>query len=320
MKTIRLQQLIDSIVARAGIDPALPEAASKVHGRLSSGQATLVADYISSAIDDAWTFFDWPEIYLVESRTPLGAGFVEGGYTYEADYVDTISYFGRAIEGSAQDQPLWRIKRITTTESGDLINIDTANDVAWTQRLDVSYFEDSENDPASEIPYIYLANAGATPIGEITAVWDSDPSGLANKLRYTLTSDRILITDTAYASGPVFVEFALPQPEFALSDYDSNRIYQPGTVVYFAEKGDCYKALIESQGEPAGSSAWQKQSIPAFLADYIKEKVIGELLLAADKPDRAAYQFSRAEGVLLRKMDDAWLRKGEVRRYSASFQ
>jgi hypothetical protein len=165
-----------------------------------------------------------------------------------------------------------------------------------------------------------LANAGATPIGEITAVWDSDPSGLANKLRYTLTADRILITDTAYSSGPVFVEFALPMPEFALSDYDSNRIYQPGTLVYFAEKGDCYKALIASQGEPAGSSAWQKQSIPAFLADHIKEKVIGELLLAADKPERAAYQFSRAEGILLRKMDDAWIRKGQVRTYSARFQ
>jgi len=36
--------------------------------------------------------------------------------------------------------------------------------------------------------------------------------------------------------------------------------------------------------------------------------------------DKANYQFSRAEGILQQRMDDAWLRRGEVRRYSASFQ
>jgi hypothetical protein len=320
MKSIRLQKVIDSVVARAGVDPALPEAGSRVHGRLSSAQAALVADYISSALDEAWKFFDWPEIHLIESRTPLGAGFVEGGYTFESDYVGTISYLGRAIAGSAQEQPVWRVKRVTTTPEGDLVNIDTANHVAWTDRLNVTYVEDSENSAANEFPYIYLASPGATVIGDITAVWDADPSGLTNKLRYTLATDRLLITDTAYSGGPVWVEFTLPQPEFGMSDYDTEVTYYPGAIVYHTPTGDCYKTIRESQGEPPGSDAWQKQAIPHFLADYIKERVIGDMLLAADQPQRAAYQLTRAEGILVRKMDDAWLRKGEVRRYSASFQ
>lgn len=321
MKTVRLQQLIDSIVNRAGLDPALPEAGSRVHGRLSSGQAALVTDYISSALAEAWTFFDWPEIHLTESRTPLGRGFAEGGYTFESDYVGTISYIGRAVEGAAQDQPVWRIKRVTTTDSGESLNIDTATDVRWTDRLEAGYVEDAENEPASEIPYIYLSEPGATPIGEITAVWDRDPAGLANRLRYSVTSDRILITDTAYAGGPVFVEFAYPLPEFSVSEYSTEQFYPARAVVYHYVTGDCYKALVPNQGDlPTSIASWQKQGIPHFLSDYLKERVLGDLYLAAEKDQKAAYQFTRSEGILLRKMDDAWLRKGQVRRYSATFQ
>ena len=320
MKSIRLQKVIDSVVARAGVDPALPEAASRVHGRLSGAQAAMVADYISSALDEAWTFFDWPEIHLIESRTPIGSGFVEGGYTYEADYVGTISYFGRALEGSSQELPVWRIKRITTTESGELLNIDTAQDVAWSDRLSATYIEDSSNSAANEIPYILLDTPGESPIGVVTAIYDADPSRLSRKLRYTVTSDRLLITDPAYSSGPVWVEFAWPQPELVMTDYSSESVYYSGAVIYHTPSGDCYKALRQNHGETPGTDAWRKQTIPHFLADYLKERVIGEMLLAAEKPERAAYQFSRSEGILVRKMDDAWLRRGEVRRYSASFQ
>lgn len=320
MKTVRLNHLIDSIVSRAGIDPALPEAGSRVHGRLSSGQAALITDYIHSALVEAWIFYDWPEIHLVESRTPLG-GFFEGGYTFESDYVGTIAYIGRAVEGAEHDQPVWRIKRITTTASGDSLNIDTAIDVRWIDRQDVGYIEDASNEPASEIPYIYLSASGATPIGEITAIWDRDPSGLAVRLRHSVTADRILITDSAYTGGPVFVEFALPVPEFSMTEYSTEQYYPAGAIIYHYPTGDCYKALVANQGDlPTSAVSWQKQTIPHFLSDYVKERVLGELYLAADKDQKAAYQFTRAEGVLLGKMDDAWLRKGQTRRYSATFQ
>jgi hypothetical protein len=35
--------------------------------------------------------------------------------------------------------------------------------------------------------------------------------------------------------------------------------------------------------------------------------------------NKSNYLTQRAEGQLLKAMDDAWLRKGEVRRWSASF-
>jgi hypothetical protein len=320
MKTIRLQQVIDSVVTRAGIDPSLPEAGSLVHGRLNSGQASMLVDYIQSACLEAWTFFDWPEIHLTEARTPLGNGFTEGGYTYESDYVGTIAYIGRAVEGSPFDQPVWRIKRITTTESGESLNVDTAVDVTWDSRVEATYSEDSQNASADEIPYIYLSAEGLSPIGDVTAVWSADPAGLANKLRYSVTADRILITDTAYSAGPVYVEFALPVPEFSMTEYTSEQWYPAGYTVFHTPSGDCYRSLVPCEGEsPVSKASWQKQAIPFFLGSYIKERVLGDLYMGADKDQKALYQFQRAEGLLLRAMDDAWLRKGEVRTWTARF-
>jgi hypothetical protein len=312
MKTVRLQQLLDSITARAGIDPNLPENARR---------GALVMDYVQEAVNYAWTFFDWPEINHIEERIVLGAGFAEGGYTYESDYDGTISYIGRAIEGSTFDQAVWRIKRVTTNAAGAALNIDTALNVAWNNRLTATYVEDSQNSPSTEIPYVLLYSEGRTPIGAVSAVYASNPdTSLAASLKYSITADRLLITDTAYAGGNVFISFCEPVPEFTIASYEAQTAYASGDLVY--HNGDCYRATLATTGNaPTNTGYWSKQAIPFFLGDYIKTSGLASIML--EEPgmeNKSNYLTARAEGQLLKAMDDAWLRKGEVRRYSASFQ
>lgn len=311
MKTVRLQQLLDSITARAGIDPTLPENAHR---------GALVMDYVQEAVSHAWEFFDWIETNHIEERIVIGAGFAEGGYTYESDYVGTIAYIGRAIEGSTFDQAVWRIKRVTTTAAGAVTNVDTALNVAWNNRLTATYVEDSQN--STEIPYVPLYSEGKTPIGSVFAVYLSNPdTTLVTPLRVSVTGDRILITDTDYTGGTVFIKFRQPVPEFTIASYDAKATYALGDLVYHNPTGDCYRAILATTGNaPTNNAFWCKQAIPFFLSDYIKTAALASILLEEPGMEaKANYLATRAEGQLLKAMDDAWLRKGEVRRYSASF-
>jgi hypothetical protein len=313
LKTVRLQQLLDAVTARAGIDPTLPENAHR---------GALVMDYVQEAIHEAWNFFDWPEIHHTEERIVLGSGFVEGGYTYESDYSGTISYIGRAIEGTPFDQPIWRIKRITTNAAGAALNIDTALNVRWDDRLTATYIEDSQNAPA-ELPYILLYSPGTHPIGTVEAVYASNPdTTAAQSLKFSTTADRLIITDTGYHGGNVWVRFAQPAPEFTIATYDSSATYATGELVYHPPTGDCYRAAQATTGNsPTAPAFWIRQSIPFFLGDYIKTSALAAILFEqTGQETKAAYLTTRAEGILLRAMDDAWLRKGEIRRYSAQFQ
>jgi hypothetical protein len=253
----------------------------------------------------------------------LGAGFAEGGYTYEADYQGTTSYIGRAVQGALFSEAVWRIKRVLTTASGEVTNIDTAVDVAWDNRTSAAYVEDSGNEAAGDaLPYIPFYQSGATPIGAVSAVYANNPSyGISQKLQFVTTDDNIVIIDEAYTSGPVYVEFALPVPSFTSSAFSASTSYSKGDLVYYNTTGDCYEALQATTSNlPTSADFWLRHRIPTFLADYIKFYSIAETLAEDGQYDKSQFQFVRAEGVLMQRMDDAWLRKGQVRTYSARFQ
>jgi hypothetical protein len=305
----------DGVISRMGIDPAQP---------LMASQASALAEYLTTAAATAWTFFDWPETTYTEQRVVLGTGFAEGGYTYEHDYQGTISYIGRAVQGSEFSDFVWRIKRVSTTASGEVSNIDTALNVAWNDRTTALYVEDSGNEaPEDALPYIPLIQTGQTPIGNVAAVYADKPSeyAITQKLEFVVTGDSLVIIDENYVSGPVYVEFSLPQPKFTSTAFNSSTAYAAGDLVYYNTTGDCYEALQDTTGNlPTNEEFWLRHRIPAFLADYLKFYALAETLSEDGQMDKANYQFARAEGILQQRMDDAWLRKGEVRRYSASFQ
>lgn len=313
MKTTPYKTVRDGVLTRMGIDPAQP---------ILPSQGTALAEYLTSAAAFAWNFDEWPQITHTEQRTVFGAGFTEGAYTYEADYQGTISYIGRAPQGSSFADTVWRIKRVTTTADGQVLNIDTALDVAWDSRTTATYVEDSTNDPTDIIPYFPLVVAGKLPIGEVLAIYSDAPSDIRITKTYDFvtTDETVFITDKSYSGGPVYVKFQLPVPKFTATAYNAATTYAAEDLVYHAPTGDCYEALKTNTGNaPTNEEFWLRQRIPSFLADYLKTQALAETLAEDGQTDKSQFQLLRAEGLLLKLRDDIWLRNGAVRHYSAKF-
>ena len=311
MRTTSYKSIRDGVISRMGIDPAQT---------LMDSQATALAEYLTTAAATSWTFFDWPEIYLTEERTPNGSAWFVTGYTYLSDYVGTIAYFGRAPANSETTDLVWRVKKITTNNNGDVLSVETAVNVAWDDRASATYAVTTNND--AEIPYILLDQDNLSPIGEIMAIWDADPtSGVyARKVRFLLNEDRVLLIDATSETGNVWVQFLLPQPRFTTDEYSAGAAYSDGDVVYYNTTGDCYVARKATTGNlPSDSEYWRRYRIPSFLSDYLKFYALAETLSEDGQTDKANFQFARAEGILQQRMDDAWLRKGEVRTWTARF-
>ena len=69
---------------------------------------------------------------------PRGPAGPAGSAARRADCVDNVSYCGRAPAGSAENQIVWTITRITVAGDGSVTTA-TAINVAWTERLTASY-------------------------------------------------------------------------------------------------------------------------------------------------------------------------------------
>ena len=173
--------------------------------------------------------------------------------------------------------------------------------------------------PATSIPFV---SAETNPIGSVVKVHSANPATHASRELSFIESDTsVTITDADYAAGtPVWVEFTLPRPVFSLTAYNPEATYAPGDVVFY--NGDCWKCIAQStDNAPDHADFWLKQTVPAFLADYIKTKGLADLLLEIPgQENKADYLSRRAEGILLREIDEAWLRKGRVHHYTARFQ
>jgi len=309
MKTVPYKKIRDGVISRMGIDPAQP---------ILPSQASALAEYLTTAAATAWAFFDWPEVYLTEERTPNGAAWFATGFVYQSEVVGTIAYFGRAPSNSETSDPFWRVKKITTTIDGSVLSVETALNIAWDDRASATYVVSTDND--AEIPYILFDQDNLSPIGEIMAIWDADPTrgAHARKLRYLLNEDRVLLIDATSETGNVWVQFLLPQPRFTTDEYSAPTAYSTGDIVFYNPTGDCYIARQPTTGNlPTSPEYWRRYRIPDFLADYLKFYALAETLAEDGQYDKSSYQFARAEGILQQRMDDAWLRKGEIRRYSA---
>lgn len=313
MKNVLYRKLRDGVMTRMGLDPA--------QTRLSSQDAAL-AEYLTSAVAYVWNLEDWPQTTATELRQVLGEGYDKCMYTYESDFVGGYYYIGRAPANSNFEDPVWRIKRVTTTPDGRVLNIDTALNVTWTDRTTHMYIEDSSNSSGEEIPYIPLIVLGQNPIGEILGIYSEDPANKANVIEYNfaLSDSTVLIVDGRYTGGDLYVKFQLPVPQFTSEEYNSAATYFADDLVYLDSTGDCYLALKESTGvAPTDEEFWLRQRVPMFLADYLKIQAYADTLSEDGQTDKAQFQLARADGVLMKLRDDAWLRHGEVRHYSASF-
>ena len=111
MKTTTYKTVRNGILRRMGIDAAQP---------IISSQAAALADYVTNALDTAWSFFPWPNITVVEQRTPTGspAKFI----SYDQPAATPIGDFLQILDVDPSDYTTLPVSySFTTTSTGATI-------------------------------------------------------------------------------------------------------------------------------------------------------------------------------------------------------
>lgn len=172
-----------------------------------------------------------------------------------------------------------------------------------------------ERTPASGV--ISLTQSGQTEISQVSAIFWEDPrvDNREREVEFSLDDSGILITDRDWldnGSTTVWVRFKAAPPVFSSTEYAAGTAYVAGDVVFYGT--ECYVALAATTGNlPTNATYWVKQDLPYFLSEFVKVQAYAETLSEDGQVDKANYNFTRAEGLLIVAMDNAWLRQGQVR-------
>jgi hypothetical protein len=60
-------------------------------------------------------------------------------FVYRHDYVAPYDYIGKAVAGSTDASTAWKITRLTISDSGNVTETKSANNVNWTDHLTHTY-------------------------------------------------------------------------------------------------------------------------------------------------------------------------------------
>jgi hypothetical protein len=107
MKAASFKSVRDGILRKMGLDSSLPPLAS---------QAAALADYVQGALDMAWPHYPWPDVTLVEERTPTGspAHEIDFDQPNETPIGDFLQIFDNDPEDYAQSSNSLRFSATTT--------------------------------------------------------------------------------------------------------------------------------------------------------------------------------------------------------------
>lgn len=146
-------------------------------------------------------------------------------------------------------------------------------------------------------PYIGLDQAGQTPIGEVVAIYASDPDvNVSNpgKLRHTVRARGVVPLDSAPAI--VWVRFRIRVPVFTATPWSGATAYVAGNLVFVAATEECYRALQAGTNQaPASSpSYWVKVDFPQVLADFTMRAAAADVMRADGQTEKADREQAQA--------------------------
>lgn len=158
---------------------------------------------------------------------------------------------------------------------------------------------------------------GKTEIGSLdlqNCVFDRDPRlyRFAGRIEDVIMyGDGILVSANEAPARP-WIWFRPPVPEFSLTDWDGATAYAAGDLCYYANSGECYKALQASTNRNPFSETdyWEPVGFPAFLKTFIVWAAHSEYLLDPVE-ERKAEGRAQAE---LDGLEDAEDQKGVQRK------
>jgi len=250
-RTVTFRSVLDAITRRHGLEPDWADS--------PGNRARAITEHINERVNTAWVFWDWPETLVLEERAfrPTWDTLVAYSAGAEVYYPPDMTYH-RAIGGTTPGQAP------TDLTAWEAISITDA--------------------------FIPLDAPGQTSIGTVFGVYSTNPREIACysapaepfKLLYRVSQEGIDIG--CGHGGTVWIHFQIAPPEFSAVPYATGHSYKKGDVRYFPATEECYKAMVDTTNDPT-TADWQIQSMPAFLAAYVKEGAYGDGLRESD-PDQ----------------------------------
>ena len=282
--------------------------------------------FIGRRLRFAWEQFWWPELMTVEKRyvRPLWTA-----AAYAADYevyhrpTDAVYRALRSVVAGnvPGESDYWgeMLAEYDWSEyDADLEPYDLG-DIVWDPVTDRKYqlhTPDFDTPPPDtnrwgEIVelerYLDLDEPGQTPIGEVRAVYRSNPRlapGADRVTGWKTTASGIWIPD---ATNTLWLDFRLRPPTLDGDLYSATATYDPEDAIYF--EGDFYR-MISSAATTAGESPvtaptkWEKLEIPYLFAEYLAQGAYSDML---GKPEGQAEKFGPendlAYAILVLEMD-----------------
>ena len=95
----------------------------------------------------------------------------------------------------------------------------------------------------------------------------------------------------------VWINYRQPAPEFTGAAWRAGTVYPVGSLVYFLDDGECYKAnAATSAGESPSNTAakWDRQPLLQILAPFVELAAYADALAEDGQTDKAGIIESRA--------------------------
>lgn len=289
MNTVSFQKVLYGVARRMGLDPLR---------NLPQNVADTLAGYVDEHARHGWNAYPWPEICPTEKRVYRPQWDAATVYAYGQEVWDEgqQAYY-MSLENDNQGNP---VTATAANDTGLFIEIDipgepTADDANgfWTR---ISTLE----------RVILFDQPGKTPIGTVFEVWRDDPTRVRRPrpVDFWISAAGVQLDSTA--PDVVWINFRTRPPEFTATPWKASKIYPQETVIYFADSGECYRALsITAAGESPKTSPekWEKQSLLAALAPYVELAAYSDFLMEDGQTDKAAILSGKADGRLADAMD-----------------
>jgi hypothetical protein len=244
LRTSNFGEVSDSILRRHGLDPLV----STEHDVLRA-----VVEHVNNRLETAWSYWEWPQLQMLQERA------------FRTIWANNIQFYRTNAEGvpdefyDPQTQLYYRVIATALTDPP-----------VGTVPTNGTFFETFDLTDR----YILLDQLNQTPIGDMLAVFDTDPRINANHYASKLPfrpMDRE-ITVTWAGTGPtVWLLFRTEPAKFTAIPYMSGKTYRQGNTIFHPADRECYQANQDSPtGDPAAQpTQWTKVGFPSIFRRYV---------------------------------------------------
>lgn len=277
MHTVTWKSVIDGIFARPGM--SVPTAAGALNAAL---------EYVASRLRQAWEYYKWPELTVVEYR--LFRDTWEAGVYAAGDEVYHNGSYWRATGAvTADDVPgEYGAKGVLVYAEGGAIIASADGDYLVYTNASATPSKWAELIRFRKV--VLYAQTDQEEIGAVLGAWTLDPlkDTAAVKVDFSLMGDGAVFPPD-YEPDGVWVGYRLRAPEVSPVVYSAEAVYVANDAVYVAPGAYLVLSTTTAGETPTTAAAkFRAIAMPAWLAPAVKAGAYADLLEADSRSEKAA--------------------------------